>query len=307
MLTTSLTEGDRELIATIAEYRMLSITQMACLLRRSRRAVRRPVIKLEDAGLAQSAAGFGRGPGRPEKILSVTDRGTQALIDASILPRGTPHDRVTAARIQCVEYQLLDNWLRIQLLQIEHQVAPLTTRFLSPHSPFLPRGTDDRPLVHDQAPAGGDDEQMIGFVPDGVFTIAHVGQQKTILFFLEVDMGTETIAGRRSDQRDIRQKVVTYQQYFRSLRYKRYEQIFSASLRGFRLLFLTNTYPRLAALCQFVQSMPPSDFVWLTDQERMLAHGVGSAVWARGGHLDAPLESILGGEATAPMRSHLCS
>ena len=206
-------------------------------------------------------------------------------------------DGIATAMIRSVDHHLLANWFRIHLLRVEHLLPQFKTRFLSAHSPFLPRGADDQPLIHDQAPTNCRDDRMIGFVPDGVFAITRLSRQKTLLFFLEVDMGTETITSRRGDQRDIRHKVLTYQQYFRSCRYKRYQQIFAASLRGFRLLFLTNSRARWKALCQLVKSMPPSDFIWSTDQARMFERGVGSAIWARGGLLDAPSESILGIEA----------
>jgi hypothetical protein len=50
------------------------------------------------------------------------------------------------------------------------------------------------------------------------------------------------------------------------------------------------------ALCRLVQEMPPSDFIWLTDQQRMFTHGLSAKIWARSGKQDSNRESILGNE-----------
>ena len=113
-------------------------------------------------------------------------------------------------------------------------------------------------------------------------------------------MGTESLVGRSHGCKDIRQKVIIYQAYFRTSGYKRYEQIFGANLKGFRLLFLTQTRARLTALCNLVAAMRPSDFIWLTDQDGIITQGVAEAVWVRGGKMEAPCQSILGSEMPVP-------
>ena len=93
---------------------------------------------------------------------------------------------------------------------------------------------------------------------------------------------------------DIRQKIINYQWYFESERYKRYEEVFKCNLLGFRLLFLTNTYSRLVALCKLVREMSPTNFVWLTECSRLFPEGVSAKIWAVGGDLDGTQGSILG-------------
>ena len=117
---------------------------------------------------------------------------------------------------------------------------------------------------------------------------------KTLLFFLEADMSTETLASADKDSKDVRQKIINYQTLFRSGHYKRYARVFDASINGFRLLFLANTSARLAALCRLIKEMPPSDFVWLTDQELMFSHSLSAEIWVRGGRDNESLQSILG-------------
>jgi hypothetical protein len=134
----------------------------------------------------------------------------------------------------------------------------------------------------------------VTFTPDAVFAIADSVGGKTCLFFLEVDCGTETIASPKRDMTDVRQKIVNYQWYFQSGGYKRYEEVFGASLRGFRLLFLTSTNGHLVALCKLTREMEPSNFVWLTECGRLFADGASAGIWAKGGDLRVPQQSILG-------------
>jgi hypothetical protein len=140
----------------------------------------------------------------------------------------------------------------------------------------------------------GSGTQGVKFTPDAVFATCDSVVPKTCLFFLEVDCGTETIASPKRDLTDIRQKVINYQWYFQSLGYKRYEEIFQCRLQGFRLLFLTNSLGRLTALCRLTQEIPPSNFVWLTECSRLFPEGVSARIWAQGGDLQGPGQSILG-------------
>ena len=136
--------------------------------------------------------------------------------------------------------------------------------------------------------------------PDGTFAIRHEGLGKTLLFFLEVDMGTETLASAKRPPGDVQQKMLSYRAYWQSEQYKRYEEIWSCQLRGFRLLFVTPSATRLASLCRLTQRVSSSGFVWLTDSVRLHAQGVWSPIWARGGRMESPAESILGSAAIDP-------
>ena len=107
-------------------------------------------------------------------------------------------------------------------------------------------------------------------------------------------MGTEVWANQKRGPGDIRQKIINYQSIFRSCHYKRYDKAFQSEFTGFRLLFLTNSFGRMKKMCDLVASMPPSDFIWLTDQERLFSKGLSAEIWARGGKYHKPSESILG-------------
>ena len=133
-----------------------------------------------------------------------------------------------------------------------------------------------------------------GLVPDLVFRIRSAEERKSLLFFLEVDMGTETVASPKRTPKDFREKVGKYREQFRSGNYKSFQPVWKATFRGFRLLVLANSLARCEALCSLVREMRPSDFVWLVPESLLAGRGLSDAIWARGGRTDRPAESILG-------------
>jgi len=248
---------------------------------------------------------YGRGLGRPEELNVLTEKGRKLLQDEGILSVDIADitDKTTDSIF--IDHDFLVNWFRIHLLQIERVIPNLSVHYLTPHSSTLIQSKGDRHFLAERIPVNSSGEKIIEFIPDGVFSITNNEAEppKALLFFLEVDMGTETIASLDRNCKDVRQKIINYQALFRSGHYKRYEFVFEAKLNGFRLLILTNTHARSIALCHLVKEMPPSDFVWLTDQEQMFSHGLSADIWAQGGRHDDPMQSILGPKlsCTAPV------
>jgi len=295
-----LTKTDCEILAAIAEHRVLCIRHLAVLLQRNIQALRRRIRKLAEHGLIETASrALGNGPGRSEQFLGVASAGVQLLKEQRFLGRELPDDAVTGKGIRCVEHQLLVNDFRVQLAQMERRVPALGVRFLCATSPTHQQETD-LDWVRQSIPATEDMPETVEFIPDGVMAISHTGLDKTLLFFLEADRGSETLASLRGDKGDLRQKILNYQALFRHRLHTRYEQAWGCSLSGFRLLLLAHSAPRLSALCRLVRGLPPSDFIWLTDHASLLAKGVWSAIWRRGGRENGPAESILGNQMPSP-------
>lgn len=290
-----LNKNDLALLASIGENRILTPTQIAAIQQKRKQVARRRLRALEIVGLIQAnKQAQGRSRGRPEKLISLTEKGADLL--RSKLPdlKEIPNDKLTADSLRCVDHQLLLNWFRIHLTHIERIIPQLSVRFLSPISPSMMEAHNSEPN-----PYGQGSETQHGwkeFAPDGVFSITHQSKGKTLLFFLEVDMGTESIASIGRGPRDVRQKILNYQGCFQSRIYKRFEKILECRFDGFRLLFLTTKRGRMAAISNLVLSMPPSDFIWVTTTEQMLAQGLSARIWVRGGRREAQEESILGSE-----------
>ena len=292
---------DQALLASIAEHRVLNVSQLAILHQRNADGLRRRLRTLRDRRLVGIASrGFGGGQGRPENVVSLREAGVDLLKAKGVIDAAVPCDRITAEKISCLDHELLINDFRVQLAQMRRIVLALGIQFLSPTSALLPRSSDDKPLIREKIRTDDGRGDWIEFIPDGVFATRHEELRKTLLFFLEVDMGTEPLTRRRGSAQDVRQKILNYQIFFQTERYKRYEKILKCHLRGFRLLFLTNHPTRLAKLCQLVREMPPSDFIWLTDHERMMSGGIWAPIWAHGGRDAEPFESILGTKTPDP-------
>jgi hypothetical protein len=232
--------------------------------------------------------------GRPEHILSLSSGGIKLLKEETDFLQGIPDDNITADKIRCIDHLLLVNEFWVQLEQIPKKIPVLKVNFFSPLSPLLAKVKNDLPLVHERFQISESMQQWVRFTPDGVFSITDTKTNKTLLFYLEADMGTETLVSSHPNSKDLRGKIFNYQACFYSQHYKRYEEILNCQLKGFRLLFITNSSRRLRLLCSLVNKMQPSDFIWLTDIKSLSQNNPWDDVWARGGNLDISLQSILG-------------
>ena len=200
-------------------------------------------------------------------------------------------ERLLFKDYQRIEHELLVNWFRIHLIHLEEHVPELSVDFISPATPFLRLRQDGSPLISDNVKIDGQERT---FVPDGVFSIANKDQQKRLLFFLEVDMGTESIISSNGKSDTISQKVLNYSSYYACGGYKRYQKKWESELNGFRVLFVTNTAQQKETISRFLRESRSYEFVWVTDQKQVFLHGLGSTIWARGGHTETSPHSIIG-------------
>lgn len=286
-----LTKKDYALIELIAEYRILTIDQISILTNIGQRAAQKRVSKLAELGVLEiSSRTLHKLKGRPENMYSVSQSGAKQLLQRGILPQTTQMRHITAEGIYHHEHELLLNWFRIHLLNIERHIPDLSIDFISSKSPFVKLRHTGHPLIADEVEI---DKKNRIFIPDGVFSIASSKQKKRLLFFLEVDMSTESRLSSTDRGDTISQKLRNYHKYFLTNGYKRYQRKWNCQLNGFRLLFLTNTPERAVQLSRFVQRNQANNFIWIGNQERMNKLGLAGKIWARGGNSES-LESILG-------------
>jgi len=289
-----MSSNDIEIITAISEFRNMTPSQITVFSQKNKQVIWRRLRILEKEGLIQAIKReFGRGRGRPENSLGVTEYGLKALKEKGILDENIPYEKVGSVSINNTDHQLLLNWFRIHLEHIENALPRITVKVMTYNSPFLPKCSNDRIFITNFLPCG-DNERGIKFTPDAVIIITDSVTGKSCLFFLEVDCGTETIASPKRDMTDIRQKISNYGMYFDGMGYKRYEDVFKHNFNGFRLLFLTHTHGRLVALCKLTQEIPSTDFVWLTEFNSITEKSISDAIWVKGGHLQCPRHSILG-------------
>ena len=292
-----LNKNDTHLLGLIAEYRILTVGQIAILIGRTIRSARHRLADLAGADLiAIDRNAFGGGRGRPEGIVSLTTRGAQALREVQGIDHAVVPGEVGAVQVRQLGHDLLVNWVRLHLRHAALVIPRLRIHFEVP-AYALVKLRDERSGNGRANSAGQTD---FGLIPDGALSITDKEIRKTLLFFLEVDMGTESLTSASPETCSVLQKIQAYQSLFRSGAYKRYEEAWDCHLTGFRVLFVTNTYVRLVGLCRLVRQAPPSNFVWLTDQDRLTEHGIGAEIWARGGRIDDRPQSILGQTLAGP-------
>ena len=121
-----------------------------------------------------------------------------------------------------IEHDLLLNWFLVHLIQIEREIPQLSVNFLTQNLAIIRNYKNVKVQIHKRGSKTTSDNNFSEFIPDYVFTITSVDLKKELLFFLEVDMGTETVASPKRDFKDIRQKITNYQALFRTGQYKRY-------------------------------------------------------------------------------------
>jgi len=290
-----LTRADGEILRTIAECRLMTTPQLAALLSRNGKSLKKRISELVTQGLVGDAPrGPGQRRGRPERVVSATARGVDVLRKRGLIDAQVPTGVVLGERIPPQSHQLLLNWVRVHLHHVTKILPQLSIQFLAHNSPFLPAGFSNLSVLTGAVSSETRPPRSPRVEPDAAFSISDATQDKTVLFFLEVDRGTEAAASPRRKPTDIRRKILNYGICFDTCTYKKYEGLWNCRLNGFRLLFVTDSAARLSQLCSLVQAMPPSDYIWLTTAKRMFEDGIGAEIWVRGGRLDASLHSILG-------------
>lgn len=271
---------DQQIVQTVAEHWVLSIRQIKALLFKSAAVARRRLLRTSNQNLTRLSEGVLTGKhGRPERLVSLGPEAeninvlpAKAMALLSKFPPSVPH-------------QLLENWFRIELANQQERFPTLTAAYTTT---CLADRTEDR----HQAQSASRTKPWSRLIPDGYLTLTSKTYRKSLLFFLEVDLSSEPLAS--SANNSIANKIKNYRQMMARKSYGNYSINAPFTCKGFRVLVLTDTPQRSHQISRLVKQMPPSDFVWITDQDSLLSKGVHARIWIRGGHSDAARESILG-------------
>jgi len=282
-----LPKNDLALLASIDKYRVVTIRQLAVISGRSCQVVRRRLRSLESRGvIIKRPFGYGRGQGRPEEILVLSRSGEELLNEMDYKSRQPPLD----LNHHPIGHDLLKNWFLLHWINQGRGKPVLSFEYLSAMGQAPVIRLLNNPDINGASAKG----IPAILIPDSILAIKHKETGQALLFFLEVDMGSETMVSRRKNTNTIYHKILGYQHLFRKEQYKCFEKPFSSHFKGFRVLFLAESDTRVAALGRFIRTTPPSEFIWLTDQTRMFNHGLSANIWVRGGHYAEPRQSILG-------------
>jgi hypothetical protein len=286
---------DLDILRVLADYRVLTAPQASFVLKRNPAALRRRLGELAGEGFIDHLhVPASKGRGRPSNLYSISHKAYKALQECEILDKSIAYEHVGGESLLTqIAHKLLLNYCRFQFEQIATEIPELTVTFIPSDSPFGPGNTRCGFACNKLHGTNAASEEWV-LIPDAVVAVSDPAASKTLLFFLEVDTGTEPIVRSSQPGADITGKIHRYQACFRSGSYKMYEEILSTRVNGFRVLFLTNSEPRLRDLCSAINANPPSQFIWSSSRERVQAHGISGKVWVKGGKFASDLDSILG-------------
>ena len=272
--------NDQSNLETLANYRLLSLDQLSEVSGASIQSVRRHTARWEKLGLVRRwASRVEKLSGRPKLFVALTEKGLREIPKAK---------QFSKTRAPLETHHQLINQVRIAF----HCLASeeLSVSSIASNSMII---TNHAPRFH-SIPNEPDSPLKKKFVPDAVFSLHSLDSQKRLLFFLEADCGTEPLRCSKPNGSDLLGKIQNYRTYFGLGHYSEYSQWMGNNPRGFRLLFVCQTSSRRRQISSLVVSSLPSDFVWITDIERIADLGIEGRIWARGGNEESSSESILG-------------
>ena len=210
-----------EILKVLLDYKVLTVGQFALLCFPSRQMARKKTRELVRRGLVRLIPrDFNKCSGRPENIITFSEESLRLLNDSKCLSREISPQFMTGTDLHAIEHQLLINWARLHLKWLEKKLPQIRINFLS-QSIYC----DVYKIKLDEAGLGA------FIIPDGIFSITDLKQGKSLLFFLEVDMGTESIASSNPGRSDVKKKILSYQHVFRKKLYKGFEDQFQRILR----------------------------------------------------------------------------
>jgi DNA-binding PadR family transcriptional regulator len=167
-----LNKGDARILAFVAEYRLLTVTQLTAITQRSHQVIRRRLRTLRDEGLLDTRMrGYGRGPGRPEDFVFLTEKGNKTLDDKGVVHQALDKKNGNSIDPTLVDHDLLVNWFRIHLLQIERDLPELSTEFLAENTRRQAASGGKPVSLQERLPCPKGEKDWTEFIPDGVFCI----------------------------------------------------------------------------------------------------------------------------------------
>ncbi|MBK7105895.1 MAG: replication-relaxation family protein [Ignavibacteriae bacterium] len=180
------TKKDFFLLKQICEYNILNVDQLALINNSGRRIIQKKIAKFSKHYLVNLKQRYSsENHGRPENIISISEKGVKLLQNENLIDSKIPVERFITDKIYNIEHELLINWFRILLKKIESKCSNIKTEFISSTTPFIPLNKNGQPLITENLSL---ENSSVTLIPDGVFYIKSEKQNKSLLFFLEVDM-----------------------------------------------------------------------------------------------------------------------
>jgi hypothetical protein len=211
--------------------------------------------------------------GRAQYVYSLTQRGMNALSDAS----GIPSKRIRKLRgkSQHIAHILAINRFRICLENAckNHpsvQLAGLITEYDANE-----KSNETFARITAQKVSGPPGRSRIfTFIPDLIFTLERNGAYA--LFFVEIDLGTEPM-------KLLREKVMAYDRYYDEEGYSEYNTFFGGQFSGFRILFVGAPDQFIKLVKRLDKDGMDTGFLWGFDIAKLNSISPLDKAWLVGG------------------------
>ena len=272
----TLTERDSEVLMSVYTYRYLTTAQIERLHFPSRRTAQRRLSRLAGSGLLT----YFTVPAIADRIYMLTRRGASHIARSmSIAPdellwskrSGPPKD-----------YYFMKHFVGISDFRIsltratEHSMISLLG-FIPEHYGTKHASGRITKYIKDVSFSTREPGERILHTPDAVFALESKG--KALLFFLEIDRGTETIS---NPNKGVGKMVRFYEAYANEGRYRGYAQDFGCAAFGnFRLLIVTTTQRRIGNMRNALGDArnPVHKFFWLTTSDKVTEASILERQW----------------------------
>lgn len=116
--------------------------------------------------------------------------------------------------------------------------------------------------------------------PDAAFSLSRESEA-SLLFFLEVDLGSEPFHRRQTQgQSSLLEKVTLYGNYFDSGEYvPDAKKLFMHNFKGFRLLLAARDWGRIHTLRGHMESRGDTHYIWASTFDDIATEGVFGKIW----------------------------
>lgn len=273
-----LTSRDAQLLADLAAYRYLSVSQLQRLHFPSEQTAYRRLRALKADGFIQPFTA----PGMNESVFYLTKKGAEYAAASSV--EGAAIGPVKAVAEAPKDYYFLKHFLAINDFRIALAKACESSpiKLLG----FIPDYCGERSErggvvkhIRDEVRDFQNRNETIPHTPDGVFALEKEG--KAALFFLEVDRGTEVVS---DPNRGVLKCLRFYLNYLLTGGYQRYAEEFRVpTFNGFRALIVTSSEQRLQNMREAVKELAfpgkAKRFVWLTTEGKISSEEVFGPIW----------------------------
>ncbi|MFA6175617.1 MAG: hypothetical protein WC765_03445, partial [Phycisphaerae bacterium] len=116
--------------------------------------------------------------GRPESLFGLTEQGIDILREKGLIDKDILYENIGSVSNRLIDHQLLMNWFRIHLNEVDKVVPSPTLKFWAYNSPFVPRKPDGGIITADCSPIGRKTVREIKFTPDAVFILTNATRGK---------------------------------------------------------------------------------------------------------------------------------